>query len=84
MKFVSPAQRGTTCRWPWAGIPAPAMRPMFQPRLNPPAVDGVQRVHALRAEPVDLERLVVVEVVEVDVVPCRRDEQVTRTRRGTC
>ena len=33
MKFVSPLQRGTTCRWPWSTMPAPAMRPTFQPRL---------------------------------------------------
>jgi hypothetical protein len=33
MKFVSPAQRGTTCRWTWSTIPAPAMRPRFQPTL---------------------------------------------------
>ena len=33
MKFVSPAQRGTTCWWTWSTIPAPAMRPRFQPRL---------------------------------------------------
>jgi len=35
MKFVSPAQRGTTCRWTWSTMPAPAMRPRFQPRLKP-------------------------------------------------
>ena len=35
MKFVSPAQRGTTCRWTWSTTPAPAMRPRFQPMLNP-------------------------------------------------
>ena len=35
MKFVSPAQRGTTWRWTWSTIPAPAMRPRFQPRLWP-------------------------------------------------
>ena len=35
MKFVSPAQRGTTCSWTWSTTPAPAMRPRFQPRLNP-------------------------------------------------
>ena len=35
MKFVSPPQRGTTCRCPWSGMPAPAIRPMFQPRLKP-------------------------------------------------
>ena len=33
MKFVSPAQRGTTCWCTWSTIPAPAMRPRFQPRL---------------------------------------------------
>ena len=33
MKFVSPAQRGTTCRWTWSVIPAPAIRPRFQPTL---------------------------------------------------
>jgi len=33
MKFVSPAQRGTTWRWMWSVMPAPAMRPRFQPRL---------------------------------------------------
>src|SRR5215210_3031851 len=35
MKFVSPAQRGTTCRWTWSTTPAPAIRPRFQPRLKP-------------------------------------------------
>ena len=35
MKFVSPAQRGTTCRWTWSTTPAPAIRPRFQPRLYP-------------------------------------------------
>ena len=34
MKFVSPAQRGTTWRWTWSVIPAPAARPRFQPRLS--------------------------------------------------
>ena len=33
MKFVSPAQRGTTCRWTWSTTPAPATRPRFQPAL---------------------------------------------------
>ena len=33
MKFVSPAQRGTRCRWTWSVTPAPAIRPRFQPRL---------------------------------------------------
>ena len=36
MKFVSPAQRGTTWRWTWSAMPAPATRPRFQPRLKPP------------------------------------------------
>ncbi len=35
MKFVSPDQRGTTCRWTWSTTPAPATRPRFQPRLCP-------------------------------------------------
>jgi hypothetical protein len=35
MKFVSPDQRGTTCRWTWSAMPAPAARPRFQPRLKP-------------------------------------------------
>ena len=35
MKFVSPAQRGTRCRCTWSVIPAPAIRPRFQPRLYP-------------------------------------------------
>src|ERR687894_366674 len=35
MKFVSPAQRGTTWRWTWSVTPAPATLPRFQPRLNP-------------------------------------------------
>src|SRR5262249_28595961 len=35
MKFVSPFQRGTTWRWPWSTMPAPATRPRFQPTLNP-------------------------------------------------
>jgi len=35
MKFVSPFQRGTTCRCTWSVTPAPATRPTFQPRLNP-------------------------------------------------
>ena len=85
MKFVSPAQRGTTCRWPWSGIPAPAMRPMFQPRLKPsgPYV-ARERVQTLRAEPVDLERLGLVEVAEVHAVPVRRDEQVARRSTGIC
>src|SRR5262249_20561414 len=30
MKLVSPFQRGTTCRWTWSSIPAPATR-----RLSP-------------------------------------------------
>src|SRR4029079_9211581 len=33
MKFVSPDQRGTRCRWTWSTIPAPAIRPRFQPTL---------------------------------------------------
>jgi hypothetical protein len=33
MKFVSPAQRGTTWRCTWSTMPAPAIRPRFQPRL---------------------------------------------------
>ena len=82
MKFVSPAQRGTTCRCPWSGMPAPAMRPMFQPRLKPsgPYV-AVERVETLRAEPMDLEGLGVVEVAEVHSVPVRRDEQMARRIR---
>src|SRR5215210_2676753 len=35
MKFVSPVQRGTTCRCTWSTMPAPAIRPRFQPRLKP-------------------------------------------------
>src|SRR4051794_7518063 len=35
MKLVSPPQRGTACRWTWSIPPAPAARPMFQPRLKP-------------------------------------------------
>ncbi len=27
MKFVSPPQRGTRCRWMWSAIPAPAAFP---------------------------------------------------------
>ena len=33
MKFVSPAQRGTTCWWMWSTTPAPAILPRFQPVL---------------------------------------------------
>ncbi len=39
MKFWSPGQRGTTCWWRWAAMPAPAMWPWFMPRLKPPAPD---------------------------------------------
>jgi hypothetical protein len=35
MKFVSPAHRGTRCTCTWSVIPAPAIRPRFQPRLYP-------------------------------------------------
>ena len=35
MKFVSPIQRGSTCRCTWPAMPAPALRPMFIPRLRP-------------------------------------------------
>ena len=30
-----PCQRGTTWRWTWSAMPAPAARPRFQPRLKP-------------------------------------------------
>ena len=77
MKFVSPAQRGTTWRWTWSAMPAPATRPRFQPRLNPPGrrrasedVDGRDR------EAVDLERLVVGELAERADVAARRDHEV--------
>jgi len=39
-------------------------------------VDGAQRVEPLRAEPVDLERLVVVELTEVRPMAVGRDEEV--------
>jgi hypothetical protein len=35
MKFVSPAQRGTTWRWMWSSTPAPAARPRFIPTFIP-------------------------------------------------
>src|ERR671931_2381310 len=35
MKFVSPFQRGTTCRCRWSSKPAPATLPRFRPTLNP-------------------------------------------------
>ena len=35
MKFVSPFQRGTTCRCRWPSTPAPATRPRLIPALNP-------------------------------------------------
>jgi hypothetical protein len=34
MKFESPVQRGTMCRWTWSGTPAPAALPMFAPMLK--------------------------------------------------
>ena len=38
MKFVSPIQRGTMCRWMWSATPAPAALPRFIPRLMPSGV----------------------------------------------
>src|SRR5581483_3242422 len=35
MKFVSAAQRGTTCRWAWSSTPAPAILPWLIPMLKP-------------------------------------------------
>ena len=35
MKLVSPDQRGSTCRWTWDGMPAPAARPRLAPMFNP-------------------------------------------------
>src|SRR5207248_9534234 len=40
-----------------------------------------ERAEALAGEPVDLERLLVLELAEVDAVPERRDHQVTRRVR---
>jgi hypothetical protein len=71
MKFVSPFQRGTTWRWPWSTIPAPATRPMFQRKDGP---QGFDRRHR---EPLHFERLRVLEVVERRAVPVRRDHEVT-------
>src|SRR5947199_316596 len=35
MKFASPNQRGSACRWICPATPAPAARPRFIPRLSP-------------------------------------------------
>ena len=45
------------------------------------AEHGSERLDAVLTEPVDLERLGVVEAAEVDAVPRRRDEQVPRRVR---
>ena len=77
MKFVSPAQRGTTCRCTWSTTPAPAIRPRFQPRLKPcgPIV-CVEHGERRGAQAVDLERLLVVERRRDSRVAERRDHQV--------
>ena len=82
MKFVSPDQRGTTWRWTWSAMPAPATRPRFQPRLNPSgAVDARQHVDGGDGEAMDLERLVVRELGErTDVAPWGDHEMPGRVR----
>ena len=78
MKFVSPDQRGTTWRWTWSAIPAPATRPRFQPRLKPPGpVDASSVVDRGDGETVDLERLVVRQIGQRSDVAARRDHQVS-------
>ncbi len=58
MKFVSPDQRGTTCRCTWSAMPAPAARPRFQPRLKPSGcVECRERLEAADGEPMERERL---------------------------
>lgn len=42
MKLVSPPQRGTTCWWRCAAIPAPASAPWFIPMLKPCAPDAAR------------------------------------------
>ena len=77
MKFVSPAQRGTTCRWTWSTMPAPAIRPRFQPEVV--ALRRVrlgERGDSALGQPVDLERLLVGQLAELADVPDRRDHQV--------
>ena len=79
MKFVSPFQRGTTWRWPWSTIPAPATRPRFQPTLKPSGAKTARRALDRRdREPLHFERLRVLEVVERRAVPVGRDHEVAR------
>ena len=77
MKFVSPAQRGTTCRCTWSRRPAPATRPRFQPRLKPSG----RYVSASAAIPRAASRCSSsasssVELAELARVPHRSDQQV--------
>ena len=77
MKFVSPAQRGTTCRWTWPTTPAPAIRPRFQPRLNPAAASSAARVPSAA----DASRWIssassAGQLAELALVPDGRDHQV--------
>ena len=83
MKFVSPAQRGTTCRWTWSMTPAPATRPRFQPRLKPcgliwPAQDVDARPRRA-GEPRAPRRP---ELAELAAVAVRRHHQRARTAYG--
>ena len=85
MKFVSPDQRGTTWRWTWSAMPAPATRPRFQPRLKPSGpVDAVERVDAGDREAVELERLLVRELRRASPT-CRAARPAGAPRStGTC
>ena len=82
MKFVSPDQRGTTWRWTWSAIPAPATRPRFQPRLKPSgAVEPPERVDRRHGEVVELEHLAARQVGELADVAPWRDHHVPRRVR---
>src|SRR6266849_4346319 len=62
-----------------AGARDPSDVPAEVEALRP--VDGTERIEASRAEPVNLQDLGLVEIVEIETVAVRRDEQMPRRIR---
>jgi len=79
MKFVSPFQRGTTWRWAWSTMPAPATRPRFQPTLKPSGAKTARSVAiASTASRCVSSASASSRSSKRRAVPVRRDHQVAR------